>query len=394
MISQANQIRLLEGIHDQEPVSGLTHNFYRYPARFSPIFARAVIESFTKPGDVVYDPFMGGGTTLVEAAALGRRCIGTDISSLAVFIAKAKTTVLSNQQLQNVDAWIKMVLPILTTRYSVARAEGWIQAGYQRNLNDRSTWRLRKLLEIGLSEITELVSNNEQQFARCILLKTAQWALDCRTDIPSESSFQNQLLQNAATMIDAACEYARQVAKAPCKFSVQCLHRSAIGIDEEPAMASHRPIKLVLTSPPYPGVHVLYHRWQIKGRKETAAPFWIAGTLDGDGASFYTFGGRKQHSLSKYFDQAKAAFTSISKIVQRDTVVVQMIAFSEPSWQLPKYLEAMELAGFSEAMMPGITSPSDGRTWRSVPNRKWYASKQGHSSSSKEVVLFHKLRQR
>ena len=32
------------------------------------------------------------------------------------------------------------------------------------------------------------------------------------------------------------------------------------------------PADLVVTSPPYPGIHMLYHRWQVDGRKETDAP--------------------------------------------------------------------------------------------------------------------------
>ncbi len=50
---------------------GLTHGFYRYPARFSPQFARSAIEAFTEPLDTVLDPFMGGGTSAVEALGLG-----------------------------------------------------------------------------------------------------------------------------------------------------------------------------------------------------------------------------------------------------------------------------------------------------------------------------------
>src|SRR5688572_5448436 len=65
--------RLLAAIEDPKRVSCLTHTFYRYPARFSPIFARAAIEAFTSPGDLVLDPFMGGGTTLVEASSIGRQ---------------------------------------------------------------------------------------------------------------------------------------------------------------------------------------------------------------------------------------------------------------------------------------------------------------------------------
>jgi hypothetical protein len=60
----------LAAVQNQQPVTGLTHNFYRYPGRFSPAFARAAIEALSRPGDVILDPFMGGGTTLVEARVL------------------------------------------------------------------------------------------------------------------------------------------------------------------------------------------------------------------------------------------------------------------------------------------------------------------------------------
>lgn len=76
-----DRLKLLEAIRCKEPVGGLTHEFYRYPARFSPKFARATIERFTSPGDVVFDPFMGSGTVLVEARAMARHGVGTDISS-------------------------------------------------------------------------------------------------------------------------------------------------------------------------------------------------------------------------------------------------------------------------------------------------------------------------
>ena len=38
---------LLAAIHSGETIGGLTHDFYRYPARFSPQFAREAIKCFT-----------------------------------------------------------------------------------------------------------------------------------------------------------------------------------------------------------------------------------------------------------------------------------------------------------------------------------------------------------
>jgi hypothetical protein len=90
---------VLAGATNTAHVSGLTHNFYRYPARFSPQFASSIIKAFSKPGELVFDPFMGGGTTLVEACALGRQAIGSDVSSLATFISEVKTSILSQEDI-------------------------------------------------------------------------------------------------------------------------------------------------------------------------------------------------------------------------------------------------------------------------------------------------------
>ena len=54
-----------------------------YRACFKPQLPRFFIERLTGPGDAVYDPFLGRGTTALEAALLGRRPIGTDINPLS-----------------------------------------------------------------------------------------------------------------------------------------------------------------------------------------------------------------------------------------------------------------------------------------------------------------------
>src|SRR5262249_22014128 len=117
--------RFIDGVNSQEPVAGYTHRFYRYPARFSPLFARAAIEKFTNPGDTVLDPFMGGGTTLVEALALGRNAVGSDINSLASFVAKFKTTTLSENDLADIVEWSDQLPDALNIHAAPCRAEEW-----------------------------------------------------------------------------------------------------------------------------------------------------------------------------------------------------------------------------------------------------------------------------
>jgi hypothetical protein len=54
-----------------------------YRACFKPQLPRFFIERLTQPGDVVYDPFMGRGTTLLESALMGRVPMGCDVNPLS-----------------------------------------------------------------------------------------------------------------------------------------------------------------------------------------------------------------------------------------------------------------------------------------------------------------------
>lgn len=58
----------------------------RYRGNWSPYIPRNLILKYSRPGDVVLDYFVGGGTTAVEAKLLGRRCIAKDINPGAVGI--------------------------------------------------------------------------------------------------------------------------------------------------------------------------------------------------------------------------------------------------------------------------------------------------------------------
>ena len=61
-----------------------------YRACFKPELPRFFINRLTRPGDVVYDPFMGRGTTAIEAALLGRVPYGNDINPLSAAFTSAR----------------------------------------------------------------------------------------------------------------------------------------------------------------------------------------------------------------------------------------------------------------------------------------------------------------
>jgi DNA methylase len=391
-----NQLTLLEAIQNKEPVNGYTHDFYRYPARFSPLFVRSIIEYFTEPGDLVFDPFMGSGTTLVEARALARHAIGTDISSLAVFIAKAKTSFLSGSDLKVVRQWGESLGRYLNLRNRTGPFVEHPKDYYQRNIGGKSEWPIKKTIELALHSIDALEKPRARQLARCVVLRTAQWALDCKKEVPTAAQTRGQLLMFLEGMLAGVTqlEDASRLSQRQFRLSgvrTNCIRASAIGIDKNETVISCGPPALILTSPPYPGIHVLYHRWQVLGRRETPAPFWIAGTQDGHGSSFYTMGDRHRSNLATYYDQSFRAFESLARLCDQKTIIVQMVAFSDLSWQLPMYLETMKRAGLIEVKQENLSNSSDGRIWRSVPNRKWYADLRGTAGGSTEVVLFHRL---
>ncbi|NEH50728.1 hypothetical protein GR210_18310 [Rhizobium leguminosarum] len=75
-------------------VDRATHLFHSYPAKLLlniPLFFINCTK-YSSPNDVVYDPFSGSGTVLVEALLAGRRALGADANPLARLIATAKTT--------------------------------------------------------------------------------------------------------------------------------------------------------------------------------------------------------------------------------------------------------------------------------------------------------------
>ncbi|MBA3543488.1 MAG: site-specific DNA-methyltransferase [Chthoniobacterales bacterium] len=61
-----------------------------YRACFKPQLPEFFIKRLTKSGDAVYDPFMGRGTTPVQAALMGRQPIGNDINPLSVLLANPR----------------------------------------------------------------------------------------------------------------------------------------------------------------------------------------------------------------------------------------------------------------------------------------------------------------
>jgi len=61
-----------------------------YRACFKPQLPEFFIKRLTRPSDAVYDPFMGRGTTPVQAALMGRQPIGNDVNPLSILFTRPR----------------------------------------------------------------------------------------------------------------------------------------------------------------------------------------------------------------------------------------------------------------------------------------------------------------
>ena len=366
--------------------SGSTHNFYHYPARFHPSVAREVISTFSRPEDWILDPFMGGGTGVIEGLSLGRKVVGSDINSLAHFVASVRTRPLSDADADAIRNWAQKAAATLTESDL-----SWTQGLESRNLP-----RATEMFMSGALELAEDLLPRRQDFARGILLRLGQWALDCRDfQAPRRSRLAERLPIYAEEMLRGMNELVEScqesgVAKNQVTSRRLLLHRTAVGLETDPRLEHVRgKPRLVFTSPPYPGVHVLYHRWQYRGRKETDAPYKIANVTDGSGLSYYCGGSRSPTGIRNYFSMIADVFSSVARIMHPEGLVVQIVGFNHVETQLPRYISAMDDAGFQETRLRG---PGSHRLRRRVANRKWYAKLKGTVDASNEILLVHRRR--
>ena len=202
MKTQIDKENLISYITDNGHVTGLTHNFYNYPARFSPQFTKSIITEFTNPGDVILDPFMGGGTSIIEAMACGRIAIGVDINELAYFITKVKTTLITENEKINFINQSNHIILTANIRKDLQDINYDLNFDSVDHLNTFYTWRLKKFIA-RLKEASKRLNLTNRNLFKCALLKVSQWAFDNSDTTPSLGQFREKLFETVNEFAEA-----------------------------------------------------------------------------------------------------------------------------------------------------------------------------------------------
>ena len=76
------------------------HSLHPYLGKFIPQLVDVFLHRYFAPGDCIYDPFAGSGTTLVEANVFGADAVGCDISAFNCLLTRVKTADYSTGELE------------------------------------------------------------------------------------------------------------------------------------------------------------------------------------------------------------------------------------------------------------------------------------------------------
>src|SRR5205807_2469314 len=76
----------------------LSHDIHPYPAKFIPQIPRNLIARLSMPGETVWDPFGGSGTTALESVLLGRQAVSSDVNPLSEVIGRGKLLTLTKEE--------------------------------------------------------------------------------------------------------------------------------------------------------------------------------------------------------------------------------------------------------------------------------------------------------
>ena len=339
------------GKYTGKQVSYATHGIHRYPAKFIPQIPRFCLESYSKVGDDVLDPFMGSGTTLLESYMAGRNCLGIDIHPLARLIAKVKTTPIEPETLS-------------------AEAEGLLRAVREdRDVDDiwipeipnREHWfRPHVLYDLATikKQIWGLKNGDSKDFFKICFSSIIRKVSNSDSDslIPEVTSFKKKLDEQGKTSYDALTRFENTVRNRLIdsadfwRLSREVLKKfkrvprlAIIGRDAKDIDLEKSSVDVGITSPPYAsavhyvGVHKLEMFWldlikntaELDGKVVGTARAFVDEYRDWEPRTslpplrrvlqdLLAKDKKSAYVVSKYFDDMRMNFNEVNRVLKQN----------------------------------------------------------------------------
>ncbi|HEY3854726.1 MAG TPA: DNA methyltransferase [Verrucomicrobiae bacterium] len=225
-----------------------------YRACFKPQLARFFIERLTTPGETVYDPFMGRGTTLLEAALIGRVPAGCDVNPLSLTLVGPRlqpphldevSARLSEIDFKNHDEFPEDLLVFyhLETLREIAALKKHLS---RPNLDAVDQW-------IGLVALNRLTGHSPGFFSvytlppnQAVSVKSQRKINADRAQTPPRRDVVKLILKKSRILL-SDCDDATRSALS----SVAALAKLVNGVARATPQIADNSVSLVVTSPPF-----------------------------------------------------------------------------------------------------------------------------------------------
>jgi SAM-dependent methyltransferase len=229
-------------------------SIHPYPAKFIGDIPRSLIELLPIPrSTVIFDPFCGSGTTLVEAQRAGYEAIGIDLNPIACLLSRVKTSELlpgfRDAAISAIDQASNLKL---TNKRAIPNIDHWFTSDVQRAVGALTrTIEMPKYrdwadqLRLALSSILVRVSNQESDTRYAAVEKDVGFA-----DVFSAFSAAVVKLDRALSQRSWKLPFAHVI--------------EGDTLEVKSAQVARR-VGLVITSPPYPNAYEywLYHKYRM-----------------------------------------------------------------------------------------------------------------------------------
>jgi DNA modification methylase len=304
------------------------HGLHPYLGKYVPQLVEIFLKRFFLPGERVYDPFVGSGTTLVEANVFGADAVGCDISAFNCLLSRVKATAYA---LGTLEMSLKSVL------------EEARQAG-PAPLDEASDWLRRWYAPRALGELlryhevaSERLDDPSWDVAKIVLSRAARSArLTTHFDldfprVPTTAPYFCHKHKRVCRPVEEAAKFLsrytvdtvrriRAFAEVRTDRRVEVFHEDARTV----RLGHH--IDGIITSPPYPGLidyheqhRYSYELLKLRDRRD-----------DEIGAAA---GGSSSRAVGAYVADMTAVFANAARELRRDAPIVIVVNDSRNLYQ-------------------------------------------------------------
>ncbi|MCI0596024.1 MAG: site-specific DNA-methyltransferase [candidate division Zixibacteria bacterium] len=240
------------------------HRLHPYMGKFIPQLAEIFLRKYRPK--LVYDPFCGSGTTLVEANVLGIDSIGTDISAFNVLLSNVKTAEYDIQLLEKEVNDILMRLHIYKKKY---RTDEKVEKLLETDNEYLKTWFSETARKDLICYLKLIKDYTYQDLLKIILSRSARSArlvTHYDLDFPKKP----QTISYYCYKHDRTCKPVDEAYKFLFRYTIDTLERikeflkirtgATTTVNHKDSREVNLPknIDMVFTSPPYVGL-IDYH---------------------------------------------------------------------------------------------------------------------------------------